>query len=418
MTRRRHTPEEPAREDRRQVLRLALGALGSSLLPRCQHTPAGAVEGGPQPSPDAALDRPRPVDRPPAAADREPGYPLTFSGYKGLATLPFFELDKDGRLRCTVADLPPTVDFHTHFGFSFLLAPKIDLLASPPLRYLIDCDGATPPCTLNLDGYLNLIATKEMLDQMDKELAACLLPGGSKVCETETIPNLLAEMDALGIQRAVVLAIELGVGINDNASENWLAAIKAANAGSRLLLYGSVRPGQSKIPEKLQQLKASGMLGVKLHPTMQRFYPDDDGAMEIYAECAKLGLPVFFHSGRAGIEPALVQKYAELSRYVKPVSDYPTVRFVFGHAGAALDFKDALALAKAHKNVWLEMAGQGVSNLKTILDELGPERLLFGSDWPFYPEAVTLAKVLILTAKDKKVRDLLLAGNADQFLKS
>jgi uncharacterized protein len=403
---------------RRQLLCLGIGALGGSLLPRCRSTPGALLDASPS-DVGRSLDQTRPQsDRQPALVDREREERLTFPGYKGLAALPYFQLDGGGRLRCTVPDLPPIVDFHTHFGFSYLLAPKIDLQASPPLQYLVDCDGATPPCTLNLDGYLNLIATPEMLKAMDGEIAASLLPGGSKAAETETIPNLLAEMDALGIAKAVVLAIELGLPVNDSSSEVWYDAIKAANATSRLLLYGSVRPGQNKIREKLQAFKAQGIRGVKLHPTMQRFYPDDNDAMEIYDECGKLNLPVFFHSGRAGIEPALVQKYAELKHYLKPVSDYPSVRFVFGHAGAALDFADALALAKTHKNVWLEMAGQGVTNLRTILTELGPERLLYGTDWPFYPEAVTLAKVLIITRKDKKVRDMLLSDNAEQFLKS
>jgi uncharacterized protein len=417
MSRDRLPDDTPPRSDRRQILRLALGALGASLLPRCHSAAPSASPDVPRASPDAPrrLDGALPLgDRP--AVDLEREDPLTFSGYKGLATLPYFELDGDGRLRCTVPDLPPTVDFHTHLGFAYLLAPKIDLLASPPLQYLIDCDGATPPCTLNLDGYLNLIATEEMLKAMDNAITACALPGGSKVTKTHTIPNLLAEMDALGIKKAVVLAIHLGLPFNDSSTDLWLDAINEANAGQRLLVYGSVRPGSSGAREKLQGYKAKGIRGVKMHPTMQRFYPDDPDAMEIYDECAKLKLPVFFHSGRAGIEPALVQKYAELKHYIKPVTDFPSVRFIFGHAGAAMDFADAIALAKANKNVWLEMAGQGVTNLRTILTELGPERLLYGTDWPFYPEAVTLAKVLIITKKDKKVRDMLLHDNAELFL--
>jgi uncharacterized protein len=404
---------------RRQLLRLALGTVGASIMPRCRSSSSDLPDAAPPPPLDTRRDdQPHLNDRPISAPDQELADPLIFSGYKGLANLPYFDLDGNGRLRCTVPDLPPIVDFHTHFGFSYLLAPKIDLQASPPLQYLIDCDGATPPCTLNLDDYLNLIATPAMLKKMDNAIASALLPGGSAVCETETIPNLLAEMDALGIKKAVVLAIELGVGVNDNATGIWYDAIKAANATSRLLLFGSVRPGQSKIREKLQSFKAQGMRGVKLHPTMQRFYPDDDDAQEIYDECAKLNLPVLFHSGRAGIEPALVQKYAELKHFVQPIVDFPSVRFILGHSGARLDFADALALAKAHQNVWLEMSGQGVTNLRTILTELGPDRLLYGTDWPFYPEAVSLAKVLIITKKDKTVRDMLLSGNAEQFLKS
>lgn len=390
---------------RRQVL--GAGIALSPLLVRCASERQDATaDGGAIEAPDAGT-----------CLEPQGATPRDFRGFRGLAELPFFELDAEGRLRCVVCDLPPVVDFHTHLGFAYALAPAIDLLRrTEEVRYLVDCDGAEPPCALSLDGYLNACATPEMRKAMDDEMVAALTPSGSRASETHTIPNLLREMDSMGIRRAVVLPIALGLEQGDNATEQWFEAVGRAGARERLIMLGSVHPSDPKAVEKLRAHAALGVAGVKLHPTMQRFYPDAPEAMPIYEECQRLRLPVFFHAGRTGMEPAMTQPFAEMAHYVKPVKQFPDVQFVFGHSGAAMDWREALALAKEANNVWMEMAGQGIAELETIVGELGPERLLFGTDWPFYPEAATLAKVLILTRGDKAKRDLILNGNAERLL--
>ena len=50
--------------------------------------------------------------------------------------------------------------------------------------------------------------------------------------------------------------------------------------------------------------------------------------------------------------------------------------------------------------------------LGELIERVGGERLLFGSDWPFYHLAVSLAKVLIVTRDRPDRRDAILRGNA------
>ena len=47
---------------------------------------------------------------------------------------------------------------------------------------------------------------------------------------------------------------------------------------------------------------------------------------------------------------------------------------------------------------------------------MGAERLIFGSDWPFYHLATTLAKILIVTGADTGARDAMLRHNARALL--
>ncbi len=90
------------------------------------------------------------------------------------------------------------------------------------------------------------------------------------------------------------------------------------------------------------------------------------------------------------------------------------MQFILGHAGAR-DIGDAIPLARKYPNAWMEIHGQGVTRLNELIETVGPDRLLFGTDWPFYHLAATLAKVLIVTEKRPEVRRAILSGNADRL---
>ncbi len=391
--------------DRRAFNKLLLGAaLTAICLPGCT--------GGDYTDEDAAqLERQKREEA--ERSGHGPYGALRFRGYRGLAQLPYFQLDGDGRLRVTVKDMPRAIDFHTHLGTALLFAPALDLQRSTPrVQYFLDCDREQPGCDLDLDVYINANFTAAAHRELTRETVAQLLFGG-RAAQTHTVPNLLAEMDASGVEQAAVLAIAAGLPFGDDLTTTWMEAIRQAHADARLLPFASVHPRDGGWREKLRAFARRGARGVKIHPEMQRLFPDEPGAMEIYAECQQLGLPVIFHGGRSGIEPGFMRQYAVMRRYVPPIAAFPRVQFVLGHAGAR-DVAAAIPLAQRHANVWLEIAGQGVTQLHDLLLQVGADRLLFGTDWPFYPLAATLAKVLIVTEGQPSARAAILRGNAER----
>ena len=52
-----------------------------------------------------------------------------------------------------------------------------------------------------------------------------------------------------------------------------------------------------------------------------------------------------------------------------------------------------------------------------MVDGIGDERVLFGSDWPFYPFEFPLAKSLIATEGKPELREKILYKNAVRLLK-
>ncbi|MDJ0849888.1 MAG: amidohydrolase family protein [Myxococcota bacterium] len=346
---------------------------------------------------------------------RGPFGPHRYRGYRGLAELPWFELDGEGRLRCVADDFPPAIDMHCHLGMSFFLAPDLDLLArSPRVEHLLDCDAADPGCELDLDVYINANFTESELGAL-RRTALAQATIGSRAAATQTIPNLLAEMDASRLSRALILPIAFGVPFGDDLARRWRVAIARSGASDRFVLGGSVHPRDPDRVAKLEEQAAAGARVIKLHPTVQRFYPDDPEVMDVYAACDRLGLAVFFHCGRAGIEPESIHRYALPRHYEGALSAFPDLPFVLGHAGAR-DVADAVPLARRHENAWLGIHGQGVTQLHEMLEATGGQRMLFGSDWPFYHVAATLAKVLIVTEDREAERHAILRGNAERLL--
>lgn len=401
------TPEPGGRALRRRaVVKLLAGGLGAALLPACRRSSDYTEE-------DAARLADA-MQREAASSGRGPYGRLVFQGYRGLAELPYFELGADGELRVVDLDLPPAVDLHTHLGMSLLFAPELDLARKTPrIRYLLDCDREQPGCALDLDVYINSAFDEAMHAELSRELVSQLLLG-SNAAATHTIPNLVAEMDRVGFARAAILPIALGLPFGDDLSERWLAAIGASPERDRLIPFASVHPRSGGWREHLRAAVVAGARGIKVHPEFQRLFPDEPAMMEVYQECERLGLVVLFHAGRSGIEPEFLRKYALLRRYEPAANAFPRVQFVLGHAGAR-DVEDAMRLARGHDNVWLEITGQGVTQLGRILAQNGRERLLFGSDWPFYPLAATLAKVLIVTERQPEARRSILRENADRL---
>jgi predicted TIM-barrel fold metal-dependent hydrolase len=392
--------------DRRQFGKLLL-ALGAGVLPGCGSDDRYSAEDA------AGLQAQKRRER--ERSGHGPFGEQRFRGYEGLAELPWFELDPDGTLRCVAEDLPRAIDIHAHLGMSLLFAPEIDLLArTPRVRHLLDCSPANADCALDLDVYINANFSEAGLTELREEAVGQLL-WGSEAAATHTIPNLLAEMDATRVGQAVLHPIVFGLPFGDDLDVRWREAVEAAGAGERLIAGASVHPRDDARLEKLRRAAARGARIVKLHPAMQRFYPDDPEAMEIYAECGRLGLVVFFHAGRAGIEPERMHPYTMMRNYAPMLERFPEVDFVFGHAGAR-DAADAIELAARHRNVWMDIHGQGVTVLAEMIDRLGGDRLLYGTDWPFYHLAATLAKVLIVTEGRPELRDAILRGNAERLL--
>jgi len=325
-----------------------------------------------------------------------------FRDLLALAQLPWFGQSEAGRLLVTDRSLGPVLDFHTHVALAYVRPMQVDVFRKTPetLHYLPTCRQ------LDLELYTNLNFTARDITEMKRDLTLRSLgPHGMRA--THTASNLVGEMDEMGVTRSVLLPIDFPV-----LSRNAETALDVARWSDRIIGFGSVHPWSRRLARKLDAQIARG---IKVHPAVQCVRPDDPRAIELYRLCGERGLPVLWHCGPVGIAPRLGEYLSQVRFYEKPIADCPRTTFILGHAGA-LQLDRALALQRRYPNVWLETASQSLPGIRTLVDHADPDRVVMGSDWPFYHQAISLSKVLIATEGRPDIRRAILWGNGARLL--
>jgi uncharacterized protein len=394
--------------ERRQFLQTLLVGMGGIALPGCEQP----IEAGRYTDDDIALLAKQRVTEATASGNGPLG-PQVYQGYRGLSRLPWFELDQNDRLVCIEDSVKGAIDIHAHLGMSVLFSPELNLQQpTDRVRHLLDCDATDPGCELDLDIYINGNFDADAIKKLQISTVAQGL-WGSRYAETQTIPNLIAEMDAMHVANAFILPIKMGLPFGDSQTAHWRNEIKQANADQRLIAGLSVHPRKADCIAQMRAHAATGARLLKLHPTVQKFYPDDPAVMPVYEEAQKLGLVIFFHGGRAGIEPEPRLRYAMPRHYEAVLAEFPGLQVILGHAGAR-DNEAMVSMALKYENAWLGIHGQSVTNLAQMIRRTSGQRLLFGTDWPFYHIGASLAKVLLCTEQPGmgSIRDAILRGNA------
>jgi uncharacterized protein len=331
-------------------------------------------------------------------------FPTHYTKLNDLAQLPWFGLKED-RLVVEDDSVGPIIDMHTHLALSFLAPPRVDLTRAtgPTAHYL---DIAAP---FDLDRYANKNFTKADLRAIRKDMTINVLTAGG-MRATHTTDNLKREMKELAIKHSVLLPIDF-----PRLSRNAESYLEASVDDPALISFGSVHPYASNVRAKLAAQKRAGIRGLKLHPMAQMVAPDNVRCLRLCRHCNDLGVPILFHCGPVGIEPKSGKRRCQVYRYEKVIAENPDLPVILGHSGA-LQMEEALSLSLRYSNVWLELSSQGLPGIRKLIDKTDPERLLYGSDWPFYHQALPLAKILIATEGDPGLRSKILWKNAARLL--
>jgi predicted TIM-barrel fold metal-dependent hydrolase len=332
-------------------------------------------------------------------------HPTTFASTLDLARLPWFEAHDGNRLVAVEDSIGPVIDMHTHLGMGFLRPLRIDLnVATPRTAYYLPL---TAP--IDLERYSNTNIDDSAMFAMKLDLAALGLTAQG-MRSTHTAPNLLRDMAGLGIARSVVLPIDLPIG-----PQNSDAVLAACAPHPELIPFGSVHPLRRDSDARLVELRDRGAQGIKLHPNAQFIAPDHPKTVHLCGRCGVHDLPVLFHCGPVGIEPEAAARRCQVERYERAIADNPDTTFVLGHSGA-LQHEEAIVFAERYPNTFFELSSLGLGGVRDVLENVPTDRIVYGTDWPFYHQALTLARVLIATEGDDAVRRAVLHDNAARLL--
>lgn len=229
-----------------------------------------------------------------------------------------------------------------------------------------------------------------------------------------TAASLIETMDACGVDKSVVCH----VATREKQHEDLLNFAKEINGG-RLMSFGSVMPDSESALEYIWKISDEGLLGVKFHPALQRFRPDDEKYFPLYDLLRALNLVAVFHMGW---DPSYPDELMAPPASMLPVArNFPGLRIVAAHMGGMKHAQETLdQVAGCKEEIYFDTAysAEGAIDQKlfaAIVSKHGPDRILLGSDFPWHlpSQEIAMVRALDLPESDK---DLILGGNAARLL--
>ena len=247
------------------------------------------------------------------------------------------------------------------------------------------------------------------------------------------VEDALDAMDKAGFSKAVVVNLfgsgspsyERGPGLAEElkAFNRW--GCDTAAPHDSLIAYINADPhilsGEEMSAHIRDMVESHGARGVKLHPVLQRFEMGDPRMTPTYLTCQELGIPVLSHSGpeREG------KPFGTPRAYASVLENFPDLTMVMAHLGGGA-WTEALEIAQAYPHAYFDcceiMEWLGGPNAPTyeqlgkLIKDIGPERVVMGSDFPWYDLDRSVEIVMGLPGLAREEREGMLGANAIRIM--
>jgi hypothetical protein len=249
---------------------------------------------------------------------------------------------------------------------------------------------------------VNMTPVADMRDAALERLPADLPPGERAAREAEVQATLIGRL---------------------KRRNEWTCQVSREHP--ELLAFIGLDPSapEAEMLEEISRRQSQGARGLKLHPGAQRFYPNDRRLWPVYDRCQELSWPIIFHSGAFALGPAR-SDYAMLRHFPQVLAAFPRLTLVLGHMGFG-DFETCAAFARDFPNAMFDCCYviNGTDPSPALSDEdaaaairkVGPGRVMFGSDYPWFDPALDAARIARLPLFEAERRDVLCDNAARVF---
>ena len=224
---------------------------------------------------------------------------------------------------------------------------------------------------------------------------------------------------------AVLLAWDAETASGRPRVPNELVAHACRDHPNAFVGFGSVDPLKGdRAVEELDRIAELGLKGVKLHPSVQAFSPDDERYWPLYERCDELGLVMLFHTGTSGIgagQPGgqgIRLDYARPIRLDAAAASFPDLKIIAAHFGYPWHL-ELMAMALHKTNIYIDISGWAPRYIpaEVMRDMKGrlQDQFLFGSDYPFIDPKRCLEELGGLEIPEAVLQKVLL-GNGMRLL--
>ena len=279
-----------------------------------------------------------------------------------------------------------------------------------------------------------------------EEVAYCDVPG--------TVDDLLQSMERAAMDKVVILNLfmaderrpillrELPPGLGSSERERaereiearlreeliafnrWACDVARDRPAIIPFVCADVRTmtGEENAAHVRDLAENEGARGVKLHGPAEGFFMGDERLWPTYTACRELGLPVIGHSGpdREG------NGFAEPRAFGAVLKAFPELPVVLAHMGGAT-WQQALEIAESYDNAFFDCCeviewthsenGPSDRELAQLIRDIGAERVMMGSDFPWYDLDQTVDRVMSLPILSMEEKEGIIGANAERILR-
>jgi predicted TIM-barrel fold metal-dependent hydrolase len=220
--------------------------------------------------------------------------------------------------------------------------------------------------------------------------------------------ELIGGMDRYGVSRANVFCLDEPDRHPGFSAANDRTLADAARSDGRLIPFVRLDLNEGPMEEAARCLDL-GARGIKLHPRAQKFLPEDERLVPVFALAAERHVPILIHAGR-GLPPIA-------AGLEKLVDDHPGTQLILAHAGIA-DLANLAYRFSGKRGVFFDTSVWSAIDLLGLLRLVPPEQIVYASDYPYGGQlnSIFLALRVAQTVglDERRLRDIL-AGNANRI---
>ena len=227
--------------------------------------------------------------------------------------------------------------------------------------------------------------------------------------QTGTVDMLLQKGQAAGVTHYVLLPVAVHPNGVRRVNE---FIVEQLEQHPECYGFGTVHPDMEDMADELDYIRASGLIGVKLHPDMQAINTDDERLFSLYEWLQNEGMPLFVHCG---------DEHRDFShpKHLRAVIDrFPDLTVIAAHLGGWSKWDEALECLK-DTNCYVDISSCMMflppEKVAEYVRAFGAHRVLFGTDFPIWDAASEVKNLESLPLTDDE-KEQIFFRNAQRIL--
>jgi predicted TIM-barrel fold metal-dependent hydrolase len=152
-----------------------------------------------------------------------------------------------------------------------------------------------------------------------------------------------------------------------------------------------IDPATIKTPADLAAFYNRGIRLFKVNPLQSGVPVEATYYLDFLSYLNSKKAVLMIHTGALSSHLFKLPKAGDIEEYRSWFQNYPDIRFVAAHMNFHEPEK-AIKMASQFNNLYLLSSWQPAKVLKKAIHQLGPERILFASDWPLLGENIRIQK--------------------------